>query len=92
MYHIYMDGFTVNGGLWAVCVMTVIGGLNIFSIVVFILVLALYISRDRCSSPVNQGVLHGVINSFVNVEEYKKKDPLKVCVNTRNCYLSVVTD
>lgn len=31
---------------------------------------------DRVGGTVNQTVLHGVINSFVNVEEYKKKHPL----------------
>ncbi|KAJ8313728.1 hypothetical protein KUTeg_008289 [Tegillarca granosa] len=31
---------------------------------------------DRVGGSVNQTVLHGVINSFVNVEEYKKKHPL----------------
>ena len=31
---------------------------------------------DRTGGTVNQTVLHGVINSFVNVEEYKKKHPL----------------
>ena len=34
--------------------------------------------RDRTGGNVSQSVLHGVINSFVNVEEYKKKAPLKV--------------
>ena len=34
--------------------------------------------RDRGNNSVNETILHGVINSFVNVEEYKKKDPLRV--------------
>lgn len=34
--------------------------------------------RDRFGGSVQEGVLHGVIHSFVNVEEYKKKAPLKV--------------
>ncbi|XP_074658807.1 cullin-2-like [Tubulanus polymorphus] len=36
------------------------------------------IKSDRCGGSVNQSVLHGVINSFVNVEEYKKKYPLQL--------------
>ncbi|CAC5381571.1 CUL2 [Mytilus coruscus] len=36
------------------------------------------IKNDRLSSTVHQTVLHGVINSFVNVEEYKKKHPLQL--------------
>lgn len=33
---------------------------------------------DRCGEDPNQKVIHGVINSFVHVEQYKKKLPLKV--------------
>lgn len=33
---------------------------------------------DRCGENPNQKVIHGVINSFVHVEQYKKKFPLKV--------------
>lgn len=36
------------------------------------------IERDRCGENVNQTYLHGVIHSFVHVEEYKKKHPLRV--------------
>lgn len=36
------------------------------------------IRSDRVGGSVNQTVLHGVINSFVNVEEYKKKHPLQM--------------
>ncbi|KAM9288028.1 cullin-2 isoform 1-T2 [Cariama cristata] len=32
---------------------------------------------DRCGEDPNQKVIHGVINSFVHVEQYKKKFPLK---------------
>lgn len=35
---------------------------------------------DRCGENPNQKVIHGVINSFVHVEQYKKKCPLKVSV------------
>uniref|UniRef100_A0A6I8QNP0 Cullin-2 n=1 Tax=Xenopus tropicalis TaxID=8364 RepID=A0A6I8QNP0_XENTR len=35
------------------------------------------IKRDRCGEDPNQKVIHGVINSFVHVEQYKKKFPLK---------------
>lgn len=34
------------------------------------------VSRDRMGELVNQTVVHGVINSFVNVQEYKRKHPL----------------
>lgn len=37
----------------------------------------LYFS-DRGGEDPNQKVIHGVINSFVHVEQYKKKFPLKV--------------
>ena len=33
---------------------------------------------DRTGGNVKQSVLHGVVNSFVEVEEYKKKAQLKV--------------
>lgn len=33
---------------------------------------------DRLGGTVNQTVLHGVVNSFVDVEEYKKKMPLQL--------------
>lgn len=36
---------------------------------------------DRCGENPNQKVIHGVINSFVHVEQYKKKCPLKVRQN-----------
>uniref|UniRef100_A0A8D2LCY8 Cullin-2 n=1 Tax=Varanus komodoensis TaxID=61221 RepID=A0A8D2LCY8_VARKO len=36
------------------------------------------IKNDRCGEDPNQKVIHGVINSFVHVEQYKKKFPLKV--------------
>lgn len=36
------------------------------------------IPSDRCGEDPNQKVIHGVINSFVHVEQYKKKFPLKV--------------
>ncbi|KAK3587967.1 hypothetical protein CHS0354_014484 [Potamilus streckersoni] len=36
------------------------------------------IRNDRFGGTVNQTVLHGVINSFVDVEEYKKKTPLQL--------------
>lgn len=35
-------------------------------------------SSDRGGEDPNQKVIHGVINSFVHVEQYKKKFPLKV--------------
>ncbi|XP_046766887.1 cullin-2 isoform X4 [Gallus gallus] len=35
------------------------------------------IKNDRCGEDPNQKVIHGVINSFVHVEQYKKKLPLK---------------
>ncbi|XP_061185924.1 cullin-2-like [Saccostrea echinata] len=34
------------------------------------------VNRDRMGEMVNQTVVHGVINSFVNVQEYKRKHPL----------------
>ncbi|KAK2174734.1 hypothetical protein NP493_780g00005 [Ridgeia piscesae] len=36
------------------------------------------IHRDHCGHSVNYSVLHGVINSLVTVEEYKKQAPLKL--------------
>ncbi|CAH1788629.1 unnamed protein product [Owenia fusiformis] len=36
------------------------------------------IKHDRTGQSVNQSVLHGVINSFVEVEQYKKKCPLQL--------------
>ena len=36
------------------------------------------IHADRIGGTVNQNVLHGVINSFVKVEKFKKKCPLQV--------------
>lgn len=36
------------------------------------------VPSDRCGEHPNQKVIHGVINSFVHVEQYKKKFPLKV--------------
>lgn len=38
---------------------------------------------DRCGEDPNQKVIHGVINSFVHVEQYKKKFPLKVDTHFR---------
>ncbi|TRY89170.1 hypothetical protein DNTS_018083, partial [Danionella cerebrum] len=35
------------------------------------------INNDRCGEDPNRKVIHGVINSFVHVEQYKKKFPLK---------------
>ncbi|XP_059495308.1 cullin-2 isoform X2 [Stegostoma tigrinum] len=35
------------------------------------------VKNDRCGENPNQKVIHGVINSFVHVEQYKKKFPLK---------------
>ncbi|XP_053539785.1 cullin-2 [Ictalurus punctatus] len=35
------------------------------------------IKNDRCGENPNQKVIHGVINSFVHVEQYKEKFPLK---------------
>ncbi|ESP02261.1 hypothetical protein LOTGIDRAFT_207667 [Lottia gigantea] len=35
------------------------------------------VKRDRKGVSVNQTVIHGVINSFVNVEEYKRKNPMQ---------------
>uniref|UniRef100_A0A3P8VWD4 Cullin 2 n=1 Tax=Cynoglossus semilaevis TaxID=244447 RepID=A0A3P8VWD4_CYNSE len=44
---------------------------------VLIRMLLLEIKNDRCGENLNQKVIHGVINSFVHVEQYKKKFPLK---------------
>lgn len=41
-------------------------------------------NSDRCGENPNQTVIHGVINSFVHVEQYKKKCPLKVRQETGN--------
>uniref|UniRef100_A0A8C1WN44 Cullin 2 n=1 Tax=Cyprinus carpio TaxID=7962 RepID=A0A8C1WN44_CYPCA len=38
---------------------------------------AFHFNCDRCGEDPNQKVIHGVINSFVHVEQYKKKFPLK---------------
>ncbi|XP_028290094.1 cullin-2-like isoform X2 [Gouania willdenowi] len=45
--------------------------------VVLISMLLKEIKNDRCGENPNQKVIHGVINSFVHVEQYKKKFPLK---------------
>ena len=46
---------------------------------------------DRCGEDPNQKVIHGVINSFVHVEQYKKKFPLKVKKNALSVsYLIVI--
>lgn len=45
---------------------------------------------DRCGEDPNQKVIHGVINSFVHVEQYKKKFPLKV--EAHFWYLFLVLD
>uniref|UniRef100_A0A8C7T8J0 Cullin-2 n=1 Tax=Oncorhynchus mykiss TaxID=8022 RepID=A0A8C7T8J0_ONCMY len=42
-----------------------------------ILLLTFSVIHDRCGEDPNQKVIHGVINSFVHVEQYKKKFPLK---------------
>ncbi|XP_052826531.1 cullin-2 [Octopus bimaculoides] len=42
-----------------------------------ILLILQEIQKDRNGGYVNQAVLHGVINSFVNVEEYKKKEQVQ---------------
>ncbi|MEQ2168111.1 hypothetical protein GOODEAATRI_011076, partial [Goodea atripinnis] len=39
---------------------------------------------DRCGENPNQKVIHGVINSFVHVEQYKKKFPLKVLARLKD--------
>uniref|UniRef100_A0A670Z6N7 Cullin-2 n=1 Tax=Pseudonaja textilis TaxID=8673 RepID=A0A670Z6N7_PSETE len=44
---------------------------------VLIRMLLCEIKNDRCGEDPNQKVIHGVINSFVHVEQYKKKVPLK---------------
>lgn len=50
---------------------------------------------DRCGEDPNQKVIHGVINSFVHVEQYKKKFPLKVdrhfwlCIFNFECQTSM---
>ena len=36
------------------------------------------IHSDRYNNCVNQTVLHGVVTSFVDVEQYKKKGPLQL--------------
>lgn len=43
---------------------------------------------DRCGEDPNQKVIHGVINSFVHVEQYKKKFPLKVDTHFWLCILN----
>lgn len=43
--------------------------------------------RDRNGGAVNQTVLHGVMNSFVNVEEYKKKEQVQVSNFLQNSIL-----
>ena len=35
-------------------------------------------SRDRTGGNVNGSIIHGVINSLVHVEEYKKKSQMKL--------------
>uniref|UniRef100_A0A8C7ZMY0 Cullin-2 n=1 Tax=Oryzias sinensis TaxID=183150 RepID=A0A8C7ZMY0_9TELE len=42
------------------------------------------IKNDRCGENPNQKVIHGVINSFVHVEQYKKKFPLKVLARLKD--------
>jgi len=42
---------------------------------------------DRCGEDPNQKVIHGVINSFVHVEQYKKKFPLKVDIHFQSMFL-----
>lgn len=44
---------------------------------------------DRCGEDPNQKVIHGVINSFVHVEQYKKKFPLKVKICCGFAFLTV---
>ncbi|XP_023933316.1 cullin-2 [Lingula anatina] len=36
------------------------------------------VKKDRLGGTVNQAVIHGVVNSFVHVEQYKKKCPLQL--------------
>lgn len=43
-----------------------------------------FFCSDRCGENPNQKVIHGVINSFVHVEQYKKKCPLKVTVDWKS--------
>ena len=42
------------------------------------LTLTLFLPRDRMGGNVSASIIHGVINSFVSVEQYKKKSPLKL--------------
>lgn len=44
-----------------------------------------FFCSDRCGENPNQKVIHGVINSFVHVEQYKKKCPLKVTEPPSGC-------
>ncbi len=46
----------------------------------------LFIDSDRCGEDTNQAVLHSVINSFVDVEQYKKKQQLQVIISTGQYY------
>ncbi|XP_064647338.1 cullin-2-like [Lineus longissimus] len=43
------------------------------------------IKQDRCGGNVHQSVIHGVINSFVNVECFKKKTPLQLYEDLFEC-------
>lgn len=46
-----------------------------------------FVCSDRSGEDPNQKVIHGVINSFVHVEQYKKKFPLKVSASSAvGCY------
>ena len=38
------------------------------------------VGRDRCGEDTNQTVLHSVINSLVDVEQYRQKDQVQVCI------------
>lgn len=47
---------------------------------------------DRGGEDPNQKVIHGVINSFVHVEQYKKKFPLKVKSLLQNMMRPLVSE
>lgn len=44
----------------------------------------IHLFRDRLGSSVNQAVVHGVIISLVDVENYKKKMAMQVSVSSCN--------
>lgn len=49
-----------------------------FPIFTYIFMVVIVYHSDRSNNCVNQSVLHGVITSFVDVEQYKKKGPLQL--------------